>query len=147
MIDHFWRDASTVLSCQFFSTVLKCGAQLPIHTLNHVVSGARFLTAGMFECNIAYRRSVAVLCMLYTIRCNPMHPFDYLDSMCQCGLHALPWSHIGILIRRLFCCGTWSTAELLFPYQYLQWNDLADPVFDGVGLAGFKSRANAFLLA
>ena len=26
-------------------------------------------------------------------------------------------------------------------------NDLGDPVFDGVGLAGFKSRANAFLLA
>ena len=25
--------------------------------------------------------------------------------------------------------------------------DLADPVFDGVGLAGFKSRANALLLA
>ena len=24
------------------------------------------------------------------------------------------------------------------------WKDLADPVFDGVGLAGFKSRANAF---
>ena len=27
------------------------------------------------------------------------------------------------------------------------WNDLSDPVFDGVGLAGFKSRENAFLLA
>ena len=27
------------------------------------------------------------------------------------------------------------------------WNDLSDPVFDGVGLAGFKSRANAYLLA
>ena len=27
------------------------------------------------------------------------------------------------------------------------WNDLSNPVFDGVGLAGFKSRANAFLLA
>ena len=24
------------------------------------------------------------------------------------------------------------------------WNDLSDPVFDGVGLAGFNSRANAF---
>ena len=24
------------------------------------------------------------------------------------------------------------------------WNDLGDPVFDGVGLAGFKSRANMF---
>ena len=28
-----------------------------------------------------------------------------------------------------------------------QWNDLADPVFYGVGLACFKIRANAFLLA
>ena len=27
------------------------------------------------------------------------------------------------------------------------WNDLVDPVFDGVGLAGFKSRSNSFLLA
>ena len=27
------------------------------------------------------------------------------------------------------------------------WNDLVDPVFDGVGLAGSKSGSNAFLLA
>ena len=27
------------------------------------------------------------------------------------------------------------------------WNDVSDPVFDGVGQAGFKIRANAFLLA
>ena len=27
------------------------------------------------------------------------------------------------------------------------WNHLADPVFDGVGLSGFKSRVNVFLLA
>ena len=27
------------------------------------------------------------------------------------------------------------------------WNDLADPVFDCVELAGFKSRANVILLA
>ena len=27
------------------------------------------------------------------------------------------------------------------------WNDLSDQVFDGVGLTGFKSRSNAFLLA
>ena len=27
------------------------------------------------------------------------------------------------------------------------WNDLSDPMFDGVLLAGFKSRDNAFLLA
>ena len=35
----------------------------------------RFLTWGVFESNIAHRRSVAVLCMLYKIMCNPMHPF------------------------------------------------------------------------
>ena len=35
MIDHFLRDASGVLSCPFWSTVLQCGARLPIHTLNY----------------------------------------------------------------------------------------------------------------
>ena len=33
------------------------------------------------------------------------------------------------------------------PFSVSLWNDLADPLFDGAGLAGFKSRANAFLLA
>ena len=32
------------------------------------------------------------------------------------------------------------------PLSVSLWNDLADPVFYGVGLAGFKSRSNAFLL-
>ena len=55
------------------------------------------------------------------------------------------WSHIGTLMRRL-AAESRSTAGLLFPSVSL-WNDLADPVFDGVGLVGFKSRTNAFLLA
>ena len=33
------------------------------------------------------------------------------------------------------------------PFSVSLWNDLASSVFDGVGLAGFKSRANASLLA
>ena len=33
------------------------------------------------------------------------------------------------------------------PISVSLWNDLADPVFDGVGLAGFKSGANSFLVA
>ena len=32
------------------------------------------------------------------------------------------------------------------PLSVSLWNDLADPLFDGVGLAGFKSRANVLLL-
>ena len=33
------------------------------------------------------------------------------------------------------------------PLSVSLWNGLSDPLFDGVGLAGFKSRANAFVLA
>ena len=33
------------------------------------------------------------------------------------------------------------------PWSVSLWNKLSDPVFDGVGLAGFKSKVNAFLLA
>ena len=51
---------------------------------------------------------------------------------------------------RLLVVGLLSIAEPLFkivPLSVSLWNDLSDPVFDGVGLADFKSRANAFLLA
>ena len=55
------------------------------------------------------------------------------------------WSHISILVG-LLAAEPHSTAGHLFQSQSL-WNDLNDPVSDGVGLAGFKSRANALLLA
>ena len=84
---------------------------------------------------IAHRRSVAVLSMLYKIRFNPVHPLNGAlpGRMCQCGLPAVLWLRIGTLIIRTF-----------IPLSVSIWNDLANPVFDGVGLAGFKSRANAF---
>ena len=37
--------------------------------------------------------------------------------------------------------------KTFMPLSVSIWNDLTDPVFCGVGLAGFKSRANALLLA
>ena len=40
----------------------------------------------------------------------------YLDRMRQCGLHAVLWSHIGILMRRL-AAEPRSTAGLLFSSQ------------------------------
>ena len=36
---------------------------------------------------------------------------------------------------------------LIFNWAVSLWNDLVDPVCDGEGLAGFKRRANVFLLA
>ena len=51
-------------------------ADTHLKLLDRAVSGARFLTGCVFECDIAHRRSVAVICMLYMIRCNPMHPLN-----------------------------------------------------------------------
>ena len=67
-----------------WSTVLQCGARLPIHTLNFWTVQSvlpDFLTGCVFECDNTHRRSSAVFCMLYImykIRCNPMHPFTEL---------------------------------------------------------------------
>ena len=44
-------------------------------------------------------------------------------------------------------CRTMQYCRTFVPLSVFLWNDLVDPVFDGVGLAGFKSRANAFSLA
>ena len=46
-------------------------ASIFIHLIlleDRVVSGARFLTGGVFECDITHRRCVAVLCILYNIQ-------------------------------------------------------------------------------
>ena len=77
------------------STVLQSGDRLPIHTLNYwcdtqPVSGARLLTGCVFECDIAHRRSVAVVCMLNKIRCNPMHPLN----------GALPGPYVPVRVTR-----------------------------------------------
>ena len=102
----------------------------------------------MFECDLAHRRSVAVLCMLYKIWCNPMHPLY--------GALPVPYVPVRVIrgaviaLRYTYApphCRTSQYHRTFIPLSVFLWNDLSDPVFDGVGLAGFKSRANAFLLA
>ena len=44
-------------------------------------------------------------------------------------------------------CRTSQYSRTFIPFSVSLWNDLANSVFDGLGLAGFKSRANASLLA
>ena len=102
----------------------------------------------MFECEIDHHRSVAVLCMLYKIRCNPMHP-----------LHdALPGPDVpvrgtrGALVAHRYTyapprCRASQYRRTIVLLSVSLWNDPADPMFDAVGLAGLKSRANASLLA
>ena len=102
----------------------------------------------MFDCDISRRQSVAVLCMLYTIRCKLVHPLN----------GALPGQYMPVRVTRGALVAHWDTYApprcrtsqylmTFIPLSVSLWNDLVDPVCDGVGLAGFKNRSNAFLLA
>ena len=82
----------------YCSAVWCSAADTHLKLLDRAVSGARFLTGGVFECDIAHRRSVAVLCMLYKIRCNPMHPLN----------DALPGPYVPLRVTR----------GALVPHQY-----------------------------
>ena len=132
----------------YCSAVWCSAANRHLKLLDRAVSGARFLTGGVFEYDIAHRRSVADLRMLYKIRCNPMHPLN----------GALPGPYVPVrvtistLVARRYTysptrCRTSQYSRTFIPLSVSVWNDLANPVIDGVRLAGFKSRANAFLLA
>ena len=88
---------------EYCSAVWCSAADTHLKLLDRAVSGAWFLTGGMFECDIAHRRSVVVLCVLYRIRCNPMYPLNgaLTGLYCQCGLLAVLCLHISTLMRRL----------------------------------------------
>ena len=55
----------------------------------------------------------------------------YLDRMCQCGLHAVLWSHIGTLMHSL-AAEPCSTAGLLFPSRCPSGTVLLTPFFPRV---------------
>ena len=67
---------------EYCSAVWCSPADTHLRLLDRIVSGASFLTRGVFECSLAHRRSVAVLCMLYKIRCNPIHQPSLWCSSC-----------------------------------------------------------------
>ena len=80
--------------------------------------------------------------------CNPGNPLngalpgpDVPMRVTRGALVAYRYNYAPPRCRTLQYCRTF----ILFSASL--WNDLANSVFDGVGLAGFKSDANAFLLA
>ena len=101
---------------EYCSAVWCSAADTHLRPLDRAVSGASFLTGGVFVCDLAHRRSVAVLCMLHKIRCNPMHPLcgALPVPMCRCGLQEALWSHIGSPMH-LLAAEPLSIAVLLFP--------------------------------
>ena len=98
--------------------------------LDRVVRSDGFLAGGVSECNLAHRRSVAELCMLFKIRSNPMHPLS--------GALPLPYvvparvTH-GALVthRHSFApprCWSSQYRRSFVPLSVSLWNDLSDRV-------------------
>ena len=115
----------------FCSMVFVCDTHLKL--LDRVVSGACFTAGGVLNCNLSHRRSVAVLCMLYKIRCNPKHPL--------CGALPVPYVPVritrGALIAHRYTfapprCRTSQYHRTFILLSVSLWNDLVDLVFDGV---------------
>ena len=102
-------------------------ADTQLKLLDGVVSGASFLTGCVFECELAHRRSVVVLCMLYKIRCNLLHPL----------YGALPVPYVPVRVTRCAahrftyapprCRTSHYIAGLLFPCQHLCGTILVTP--------------------
>ena len=70
---------------------------------------------------------------------------------------ALPLPHVSVLVTRSGLVAHWNMhapprckvspyRRTFIPLSASVWNDLADSVFDGVRLAGFKSRLSDYLL-
>ena len=130
---------------EYSSAVWCSAADTHLKLLDRAVSGAWCPAGGVFECDISHRRSVAVLCMLYKIRCNPVHLLN--------GSLSGPYVPVrvtrGALVAHRYTYAPLRCRTLLYSRIFIPFSVplLPHPVFDGVGLAGFKSRANATLLA
>ena len=90
-----------------------------------LVSDACFLAGGVLNCDLSHRRSVAVLCMLYKIRCNSKHPL--------CG--TLPEPYVPFRVtggafiahRYIFApprCRISQYRRTFIPLSVSLWNDL-----------------------
>ena len=142
----FWGFVLPVLEC--CSAVLCSGADARLGLLDRVVVGARFLAGGVLNCDLSHRRSVAVLSVLCRIGCHPGRQL--------CGTLPVPCVPVRVARSALVAhrytfapprCGTSRCRGTFVPLSVSLGSDLVDPVFGGVGLAGFRSRSNAFLLA
>ena len=141
LLRYFW---SFVLSVLEYCSAVWCSAADSLRKLlGRVVRSAGFL-GGVLECNLAHRRSVAELCMLFMIKSSPMHPSS----------GALPLPYVPARVTRValvahthsFAPPRCMTSQYCRSFVLLSvslWNDLSDPVFDGVSLA--DSRAEPML--
>ena len=133
MINCSSGDAFGVLSCQFQNTVLQCSVRLPIHTLNYWTAQSVVPAFQLGACltvifPIVYLWQCCVCCTKSGVTRSTHFVAFYLFLMCQrCFDRTLVY----------FCASRCRTSQYrmtFIPLSVSLWNDLVDPVFDGVGL-------------
>ena len=135
-----------VLVLDHCSAVWCSSSNTHLKLLDRAVSGARFLTGGVFECDIVLCRSVAVLCMLYKIRCNPMYLLNgAIWTVCaSAGYTRCPGR------TSVYLCAA-SLQNLAVPHFYSPLSAPLErscaPRIRWCGTGGFQDGPNPFLLA
>ena len=146
ILRYFWSLVMPVL--EYCSAVWCPAADSHIILLDRVVRSAGFLAGGVLECNLAHQQSLAVMCMPFKNKSNPMHPlsgtlpFRYMPARATHG--ALVAHGYSFTAPRFWIS---QYRRTFVPLSLSLWNGLSDPVFHGEWLAGLKSRANSIMLA
>ena len=148
MIDCFLGVAFGFFSWPLCITVLQCGDRLPIHTFNTgpCSQWCQFLNYGC----VWMWPFTASMCgsIMYAVQDQVKHDAPsfwcstWASRMCR-------YVYTRCCDRTLvhLCPSSLQNLALLHNFYSPVWNNLGDRVFDGVGLAGFKSRVNTFQLA
>ena len=114
---------------EYCSAVWCSAADSHVKLVDRAVRSGGFLAGGVLECNLAHRRFVAELCMLFKIRSNPMHllsgalPLPYVQACITPG--ALVAHKYSFALPR---CRTSQYRRSFVPFSVSLWNDLSDHV-------------------
>ena len=105
------------------------------------------LAGGVLNCDLSHRRSVAVLCMLYKIRCKPKHPLW--------GALPVPYvpvrvTHGALIAHLVYFCAS-PLRNLAVPHDFyfplslsLEWSGWPRILWCGIG--GFQEQVQCLFV-
>ena len=131
---------------EYCAAVWSSAAECHLKLLDRVLSRVRFLCTEADLVNLAHRRSVGALCLLYKIFMNSDHPFHTFLPELYVPVRSTRYATIAH--RHSLQPIRFRTAQFgrcFLPSTVSLWNALPDDVFEGGTLQSFKSRVSRFL--
>ena len=131
---------------EYCSAVFCSAVNTHLKPLDRAESGAWFLTGGVLECDIAHHWSVAVLSVLYKIRCNPMHSLNGAVPGPYVPVHITR----GALVRQWYTyvlplCRTSQYHRTFIPFSVSPWTILLTRI-RWCGIGRFHEQGQCFLI-